>query len=1106
MTAMGELVLVLGLLVSALCEMRARDPEVEEDEEGLGGRGGGGGRGGVYQPYLERFLQGATETPPLGEGGNYPARTGNWCAFVQRRVVSSSVVCGTEKYTIRSQSPCPSGDPDCHLIMYKLSSRPLYRQKQKIVTALLWRCCPGHRGPDCEDTDPDAQQDSGGLALIGGSEPVRTELHAPGVQARIHQQRSDPNREQNDYHDPPVHQKHPDQQKHQEDQKHQDQDHRGHRGHRDYQQRQDLQDLYDHQDQKTDSTTPSLLDRDQQTDSTTPSLLDRDQQTDSNTPSLLDRDQPIDSTTPSLLDRDQQTDSTMPSVIDLVQDHTSPTTADPIYVHRHREPEHHRPHEVDAPSTPHMVALVLSQLQPLLQGFNRSLELLSRQVRDLAQDVAQLKSHPLGDEMLAEPLDNPGLDEAVEQRLDAKVEDHIREVQRQLEVQRSHMEHRLLSQHAMLHYNLTSFKTDIDVKLKSNQKMLQVSLQAMNATLTELKLDQDQDEEQEQEQEQDTDQDLFLPFSLSTLRPQMPSSDTAALWEAVKRLDNMVVNNTVKVGGLQEDMEAASGGIQQLRRDQKQLVTLINQTARNGQVRFMETGLEVEAARETVLRRVGEVAGNLSLQGLRLQEMDVDVDYLYEVFYKHNATTGCDCTVLQDAVRRLERGVANVTELANENRVALEEEGNEEAAQWGGEWGPPVEALRHGLQQVKESLSSEQNHTRAVELDLSKVRSTLTETQTQVSGLQKEDARLTEHMLRLSASFKSLLTDAIRHSDVLELLLGEEVIEFLEWPLQDQEAHSIPNLKEQLRLMQEQLGKRRKPGGREEVPSADQPSSSSSSHLLPNMGRSSSGSAARERQQLLLQPEGRRPVHGGDGGDLWKLEQRVEELGLKVLRLQEKPHITSTEREAPPGGVDAKLQAEVQWLRRGLEEHLKVFKNVFSNADVLMSSEASLQLDQLWQLLRERQGRKERKKGGHERNRREDLGVAPGPPSLSGASLLIVAGSPRYVSNFLVFEASLNHDQVYSDTGVLTAPLSGIYLFALTLDLTPGPTHVLLRRGEAGEVPVSLPRRGGTEGPVTGVVILSLRRGEEVKLEMQEGVWRQSKDNVFTVLLLHQTT
>lgn len=59
----------------------------------------------------------------------------------------------------------------------------------------------------------------------------------------------------------------------------------------------------------------------------------------------------------------------------------------------------------------------------------------------------------------------------------------------------------------------------------------------MNTTLTELKLDQDQFPDQKLEDE--------LP-STAPPHPE-PPSDTVALWEAITHLDNMVVNNTIKV-------------------------------------------------------------------------------------------------------------------------------------------------------------------------------------------------------------------------------------------------------------------------------------------------------------------------------------------------------------------------------------------------------------------------------------------------------------------------------------------------------------------------------------------------------------------------------
>lgn len=76
---------------------------------------------------------------------------------------------------------------------------------------------------------------------------------------------------------------------------------------------------------------------------------------------------------------------------------------------------------------------------------------------------------------------------------------------------------------------------------------------------------------------------------------------------------------------------------------------------------------------------------------------------------------------------------------------------------------------------------------------------------TEVSDLKESNRKLADNMQRWSGSFTSLLKDVVRHSDALGLLLGEEVPEFLEWPVQDHKVFSIPALKEQLGLLQEQL-------------------------------------------------------------------------------------------------------------------------------------------------------------------------------------------------------------------------------------------------------------------------------------------------------------
>lgn len=118
-----------------------------------------------------------------------------------------------------------------------------------------------------------------------------------------------------------------------------------------------------------------------------------------------------------------------------------------------------------------------------------------------------------------------------------------------------------------------------------------------------------------------------------------------------------------------------------------------------------------------------------------------------------------------------------------------------------------------------------------------------------------------------------------------------------------------------------------------------------------------------------------------------------------------------------------------------------------------------------------------------------------------------MAGSPLSVSSSSIkFKASVNRGHFHPDTGTFTAPVDGLYLFILTLDLRPGSVHVVLRRGSGG-APVSLHRQKVVEpGPVTGVGLVLLQEGEEVRLEVRRGAWRETEDNVFTGLLLHRTT
>lgn len=106
---------------------------------------------------------------------------------------------------------------------------------------------------------------------------------------------------------------------------------------------------------------------------------------------------------------------------------------------------------------------------------------------------------------------------------------------------------------------------------------------------------------------------------------------------------------------------------------------------------------------------------------------------------------------------------------------------------------------------MRESILLEQSRTQILDHSLAQLSNSVNLLTAEVSVLKDHNTKLAENMQRWSGSFKSLLKDVVRHNDVLGLLLGEEVLEFLEWPIQNQREYSILALKEHLGVLQEQM-------------------------------------------------------------------------------------------------------------------------------------------------------------------------------------------------------------------------------------------------------------------------------------------------------------
>ncbi|XP_061229715.1 multimerin-2 isoform X2 [Neopsephotus bourkii] len=106
------------------------------------------------QDYSSSVISSHQEEREDLEAVSPQSRNGNWCSFMQSRLVTYIEACMKEKYIVNSQQPCPNGAPDCQKIMYRTALKPVYQVKQKVLKSLQWKCCPGFIGKECEQHDP----------------------------------------------------------------------------------------------------------------------------------------------------------------------------------------------------------------------------------------------------------------------------------------------------------------------------------------------------------------------------------------------------------------------------------------------------------------------------------------------------------------------------------------------------------------------------------------------------------------------------------------------------------------------------------------------------------------------------------------------------------------------------------------------------------------------------------------------------------------------------------------------------------------------------------------------------------------------------------------
>ncbi|KAG5840336.1 hypothetical protein ANANG_G00187720 [Anguilla anguilla] len=106
------------------------------------------GASGTWGTGLYKYQTGTQlhKEPSGGSGALYQRR--NWCPHSVTKTVTCQVQNGTVLQRVYQNCRWPQG---CSGGSYRTVVRPSYKVAYRTVTALEWKCCPGYRGPHCDE-------------------------------------------------------------------------------------------------------------------------------------------------------------------------------------------------------------------------------------------------------------------------------------------------------------------------------------------------------------------------------------------------------------------------------------------------------------------------------------------------------------------------------------------------------------------------------------------------------------------------------------------------------------------------------------------------------------------------------------------------------------------------------------------------------------------------------------------------------------------------------------------------------------------------------------------------------------------------------------------
>uniref|UniRef100_UPI00398F60ED multimerin-2a isoform X2 n=1 Tax=Pristiophorus japonicus TaxID=55135 RepID=UPI00398F60ED len=789
---------------------------------------------------------------------------------------------------------------------------------------------------------------------------------------------------------------------------------------------------------------------------------------------------------------------------------------------------------------PYVENFLRQHLHSLWTSFNKNLQDLSDMVHHLSHGIEVNRKNI--NELSKQRIPQRELEELstkIQLKLDANTE-QLQKIEDMLNDQQQKIDDELHAQKVNLDHNLTTIKTETDLKVKRSQKMIQMKSHRLDNATAEMRNDQDRIWQEVYALNQSIAKiaDLKGPQSCSSCNSKDVRQDKGISKQDFDQLSATVEIHSRKLTHLnricglcdpasnqhtafQQQMEKQGSHCAQLVAGLKrEMDQKLNET----NVGFTENLLELNASFNHQSSGREELLYNLDNKVKELSQR------LYGMLEDDQL---CDCQKLLVDYGLIVDNLRNASNFMDKMYFDLNDVKQQEL-DLSNNLNDSVQDLFMALQQIRQQvqelqyLQQEENHALAEGITI--LEKNFTMAVSEITHLKKLGTTMDSHIKFLNSSFNSLLEDTLRHTVILESLLGQDILEITSEDATELQELSVSTLYQNLnqtekdlathKIIMESINKRVQvlEEIRESISFDDEENS---------LKESSSEVDDRDHHSL----EHMEPNHEGveeeqmddskyDSSET-SIKKDIEMLNLKVIKLES--HCNNKDlhynrsldqmKKLFTKSVET-LQSDVSSLKLFLESYISVFQKLAGSVDNLSNGTFRIGRGSFGSKRMRKQHRQSHH-GGKQLEIYGNASTAVNKNSIPNAqefhaAFFVGLSNNSETNRILKFnQIFLNYGEGYLlEKGYFKAPLKGIYVFVVTMEFGHGPGLGYLLVD--GNQTITLQISGEKQQPsslVWGYSILELSKGQHVWVEVTQGfvVQRTLPETTFCGFLLFKT-